>query len=75
MRGLVVKMTGKMVKVKFDLTDRDMWVWKTSIVVLEEEDNCVVGHPVLNAPSVAGLEMRVSEDERGRLPVGHLISP
>jgi hypothetical protein len=75
MRGLVIKVTEKMVKVKFDLTNCDVWVWKTSIVVLEEEDDSVVGYPVLNVLPVARLGTRVSEDERGWLPVRHLISP
>jgi hypothetical protein len=75
MRGLVVTVTEKMVKVKFDLTDRDVWAWKTSIVVLDKEDNSVVGHPMLNVPPAASLGTRVSEDERGWLQVAHLISP
>jgi hypothetical protein len=75
MRGLVVKVTEKMVKVKFDLTNLDVWVWKTSIVVLEEEDDSLVGHPTLNVPSAASLGTRASKDELGRLPVAHLVSP
>jgi hypothetical protein len=74
MRGLVVKVIEKMVKVNFDLTDREVRVWKTSIIVLEEEDDSAVRHPVLNVPPVARLETRVSKDKRGRLPVAHLIS-
>jgi hypothetical protein len=75
MRGLVVTVTEKMVKVNFDLTDRDVWVWKTSIVVLEEEDNSEVRHPTLNVPPAASLGTRVSMDERSRFSVPHLISP
>jgi hypothetical protein len=52
-RGLVVKVTKKMVNVKVDLTECDMWVWKTSIVVLEEEVDSVVGHPTFNIPPAA----------------------